>query len=118
MIGDDRGIKDRADAAVGDGFGPEVFGGGGAIGAGRRQVIRNQLEEPLVASADGVEHLEVHDVPVDVAGIHLGADFGEAAIVVLPGERHPGGGLERFVVRTGDRPRVGPAPGDDGQRSG
>ena len=110
MVGDDRGIEDRADPAVGDCLGPEVLGGGRAVGAGTWEVIRDQLEETLVASPHGVEHLEVHEVPMDVPRIHLGADFGEAAVVVLPGESHPGGCLERLVMRLGDRPRVGPAP--------
>ena len=71
---------------------------------------------PFVAAADRVGDLEVHDVPVHVAGLDLRAHLRQPAVVVLEADLDTGFGRVALEVGLGDGLRVRAAPGDHGQR--
>ena len=116
MVGVHRGEEDRAHAAVGEGAGEEVALGGRAVRSRRQVLDRDELQQPLVAAAHGVGDVQVDDVPMHVAGLHLRAYLGEAAVVVLQPHLDPGLRRERLVIRLLAGQGVGAAKGNHGQR--
>ena len=70
--------------------------------------MSTRLQQPLVARLHGVGDLQAHDVPLDVADVHLGPDLGEPAVVRPEvdgdagrlGERDDGGLLDGAPVGT------------------
>ena len=70
----------------------EVLIDGAAVRAGRQVAGVDELQQPLVTAEHRVGDVQVDHVPVHVAGLHLGPDLGQTAVVVLQPHLDPGGG--------------------------
>ena len=92
----------------------------GRVGSRRRPACRpkraeahrvDPIRHALVAAADGVGNLEVHDVPVHVARFHQGARLAEGAVVVLQANLDARGDLMRPAQIPAHRVTAGRAAG-------
>jgi len=112
VVGVYRRPVDGPHAAVGLGVRNEVILGWRSIRPRGHGADVDQLQEPFVASTHRVRDFEVHDIPVDVADVDLGADLGEPAVVVLDVDPDPGLGREGDVDAFVHRTPVGTTPGN------
>src|SRR5690606_11498794 len=84
VVGIHRAPDDFAHAAfVFKGRRDEVLFGRRAVGAGQKNVARNDFEQTFGAGALEVYGFNVDDVPLDLARLDLSLDFGHPAGVVL-----------------------------------
>ena len=107
-------IEQRAKAAFAHSFRVKVVFWGFAI-CPRRQVKVQDFKQALVAAGHGIGDLHIHHVPMHVSRIYLGAQLGEAAVVVLQANFNAGLGRKRLVVAFYAGACVGTAPRHHGQ---
>ena len=75
-------VEQRTNAALAHSFRVKVVLGRFAVRPGRHLKVQH-FEEALVAAGHGIGELHVYHVPMHGPCIHLGAQLGEAAVVVL-----------------------------------
>ena len=108
------GVEERSGAALAERFRIVVLLGAGPVRA-RRQVREiDELQQALVATANGVGQLQVHHVPVHGPRLDLSANLGEASVVGLEPDFNPGLFRKRLVVRLLAGAGVGASPGHHG----
>ena len=118
VVRHDGGEEEHGAAAVGDGAGRIVVGRWRAVGRWRQVVHWKQFEQAFVAAEQQIHGVEIHDIPMHVAGLDLRTHLRQAAVVV----RQPhfdavllGEGVEHGELAGAG---VGAAPGGHGKHLG
>ena len=92
-------MNDLRDPAPGEGALDEVTVGRRAVGGGVKIRVIDRLEQSLPARGAVVGHRHVHEVPVEVAAIHLPAELLEPAVVPFNSDPDAGPLRERLEIR-------------------
>ena len=118
VVGIDRGVKHCSHAALGERVRKEVLSGRRAVRARWEIIGFDEFQQSFVTGQHCVRYFQIHDVPVDIAGLDLGADLSQAAVVVLQANIDATLGGEGLMIGLRTCPGIGAAPRNDGQRFG
>ena len=107
-------VEQRAEAAFAHSFRVKIVLGRFAIRP-KRQLKVQHFENALVAAGHGIGEFHIHHVPIHGPRIHLGAQLGEAAVVVLQADFNARLSRKCFVIAFYAGARIRTAPRHHGQ---